>query len=60
MSEQNQNKRHATVLKDGYEVPLIGIPPDATDDICESCKRKFHLSKLIWTGKQLLCSECAS
>ena len=49
---------HATVQRDGYTVPLIGVPPEATTDHCDLCGDVFGLSQLELCGKQLLCERC--
>lgn len=50
---------HAIVTRDGFEVPLIGIPKDATEEKCEKCGASVHLSKSVFSGSQMLCPECA-
>lgn len=52
---------HAKVIRDGYEVPLIGIPPEATEDKCDQCKQIFPIKNLHLGAKQeMLCSKCLS
>lgn len=53
-------RRHATVVKDGYEVPLIGIPPNAVLEHCDLCGNEYGMAELTWTGTQMLCKKCAS
>lgn len=53
-------RRHATVVKDGYEVPLIGIPPEAVLEKCDLCGNEYGMGELAWSGKQMLCKKCAS
>lgn len=50
--------KHATVTRDGYEVPLIGIAPEAILDICDCCGDIQPMRTMRWTGKQLLCKKC--
>jgi ribosomal protein L37E len=38
--------KHATVRLAGYEIPLIGVPPSATEETCADCGRKQHLSEM--------------
>ena len=52
--------RHAMVQREGYSVPLIGIPPDAVLEKCDCCHEQLGLSKLKWDGKQMLCAKCES
>ena len=53
-------RMHAMVVKDGYEVPLIGIPPDAVLETCDLCGNQYGMAELTWSGKQMLCKKCAS
>lgn len=57
MSDQPRTQ-HATVQRDGYTVPLIGIPNDATDSECSMCHDTFHITELEWNGTQMLCPKC--
>jgi hypothetical protein len=50
--------KHATVPRDGFSVPIIGIPESATDERCDGCGDFFHLTIIkLWRG-QFLCSYC--
>lgn len=49
---------YATVQKDGYTVPLIGIPTEAVLDECECCHDRFPLGELTFNGTQNLCGKC--
>jgi hypothetical protein len=49
---------HATVTRDGFTVPLIGIPKDATLQECDACHELFGLQQIQWTGAQMLCDKC--
>lgn len=51
--------KHAIVTRDGYEVPLIGIPPSAVADDCDCCGNPVGLSEAVFTGEQILCPNCA-
>ncbi len=52
-------KDHAIVIKDGFEVPLIGISPDAVLQECELCHDKFPMLDVeISDGGQMLCGKC--
>lgn len=59
-SQQRVVRRHATVVKDGYEVPLIGIPPDAVLETCDLCGNQYGMAELVLSGTQMLCKKCAS
>ena len=50
---------YATVIRDGLEVPLIGIPKDGVLDECQCCGEKYPFRELSFsrTG-QLLCRKC--
>lgn len=39
-------------------IPLIGIPADATLEECDGCHDLFPLRDLEWTGRQFLCNKC--
>lgn len=52
------NPNHATVQREGYTVPLIGIPADAVLEECDCCHEKFGMAKLAFNGKQMLCEKC--
>jgi formylmethanofuran dehydrogenase subunit E len=49
---------HATVSRDGYSVPLIGVPVEATSSECDLCHDTFHVTELEWSGSQMLCAKC--
>jgi hypothetical protein len=52
---------YATAPFSGYVIPLIGIPPQATECQCDLCHDVFHLVDLQWNeaGNQTLCAKCA-
>jgi len=52
--------KHATVKIDDLVIPLIGIPPTATEMECELCHDIFHITdvKLNEEGNQFLCKKC--
>lgn len=50
---------HATVMRDGYEVPLIGIPATATEEKCDCCGDIVHLKDAVVTNDGVLCPKCA-
>lgn len=49
---------HATVNRDGFNVPLIGVPPGAVMEECDLCHEEHPLRDLTWTGTQMLCEKC--
>lgn len=51
---------HAKVSVGGYEVPLIGIPEDATTQECDRCHDRFPLQELRMTssGGAFYCVGC--
>lgn len=51
--------KHATVNKDGYNVPLIGVAEEAVLEECDCCHEQHALLDLTWTGTQTLCAKCA-
>jgi hypothetical protein len=54
---------HATVRLAEFKnpIPLIGVPPSATEMECERCHRSFHLSEvqLNEAGTKFLCKNCS-
>lgn len=56
----DETSKYATVIRDGYEVPLIGIPPEAVLDECDCCGDTIGISKAVFTGNQILCPKCAA
>lgn len=37
---------HATVQRDGFKVPLIGIPADAVLEECADCHDRFPMAEI--------------
>lgn len=54
----NVYSHHATINRDGFEVPLIGVPPGAVMEECDLCHEEHPLRDLTWTGTQMLCEKC--
>jgi hypothetical protein len=51
--------KHATVPVGEYTVPLIGIPPSATQEKCSRCGSVCHLSEIVLDEKgQPCCQTC--
>jgi len=46
------------VQRDGYQVPLIGIPKAAVLETCECCHNEFPISLVMLHGGQMLCTKC--
>jgi len=52
---------HAKVERDGFKVPLLGIPPDAVLQECELCYNEYPLRDVEMTKSgQCLCRKCRS
>jgi predicted RNA-binding Zn-ribbon protein involved in translation (DUF1610 family) len=49
---------HAIIPRDGFDVPLIGIPAEAALQECDCCGDIVPLRKARWTGAQFLCPKC--
>lgn len=51
---------HASVTIDGWKIPLIGLPVDATLCECDLCHDWFNIQQLevAENGAQLLCQNC--
>lgn len=50
--------RHATVERDGFRVPLIGIPQNAVLQECDLCHEERPMSEIELVGSQALCKKC--
>ena len=50
---------HATIEREGFTVPLIGIPPGAMLEECDCCHDDSPLSEMFICGGQVLCKKCA-
>lgn len=48
----------ATVKREGFEIPLIGIPKAAVLEECELCHDEFPLGEVEFNGIQMLCVKC--
>jgi hypothetical protein len=49
---------HAQVIKDGFRVPLIGIPASSVEEKCDRCGEIEALREVRYTGKRFLCEKC--
>ena len=50
---------HAKVERDGFKVPLLGIPPDAVLQECELCHNEYPLRDVEMSKSgQILCNKC--
>ena len=54
------DSKHAVVEREGFRVPLLGVPPDAVLQECELCHQLFSLREVEWMGTQVLCVKCRS
>ena len=50
--------RYATVPRDGYSVPLIGIPANSVEERCDLCGDIRALREIELQGRQFLCAKC--
>ncbi len=50
--------KHATVKLDGREIPLIGIKPHYTEEVCDGCRQVLHLGDITLEGAKFLCQSC--
>ena len=61
-STTNKNmalKDHAIVEREGFKVPLLGIPPDAVLQECELCHTEYPLRDVEMSDSgQILCKKC--
>lgn len=52
--------KHAEVKLDGYTIPLIGIAPKYTTEVCDLCGKQFGLHDVeIQESGQILCKKCS-
>ena len=52
-------KDHAIVEREGFKVPLLGIPPDAVLQECDLCHNEYSLRDVEMTDSgQILCKKC--
>lgn len=49
---------HAQVQRDGFTVPLIGIPKYATLEQCDCCHEWGSIRHIKFNGLQFLCLQC--
>lgn len=49
---------HAKVKVGEYIIPLIGIPPEAGLEECDSCGKVFPLWEIRFNGREYLCENC--
>lgn len=49
---------HAMVPRDGYMVPLIGIPKAEAEDKCDGCGESFPISELEIQPEGVVCKTC--
>jgi len=53
------HRKYAMVPRDGFNVPLIGIPFDASICECEKCKKVLEISKLTLDNNgRPTCKDC--
>ena len=52
--------KHAEVKIGEYKIPLIGIPPEATEYECDLCHDIFAVDEIELNkeGNQFLCKKC--
>lgn len=52
--------KYAKAIRDGYEVPLIGIPEDESQERCEKCGQLFDLLQIRLIDGKMVCDACKS
>ena len=60
MTQRKAKNRWAIVLRDGYKVPLIGVPEDAALERCDRCCEMVALTEAVLCGDSILCLDCNS
>ena len=52
---------HATVQRDGYQVPLIGVPKDAVTEMCWKCGKPTPIGEIsLEPDGNMVCPKCRS
>lgn len=46
------------VEREGFRVPLIGIPPSAVLQECDLCHEEFPIREMEFSNGQMLCKKC--
>lgn len=54
----DQVGEYAYVEREGFRVPLIGIPAAAVLQECDLCHDEFPLKEMELVGAQALCPRC--
>jgi len=49
---------HAMVNRDGYKVPLIGIPPEAVEEVCDCCGQTIQITDTAYVNGMMICIQC--
>jgi hypothetical protein len=50
---------HATVRVGEYTVPLIWVPPEATEETCDKCGKKCHIGDMsLSEDMKTICPDC--
>lgn len=50
---------HAIIEREGFKVPLIGIPPGEVLEECDCCHEKKPLREIeLQANGQMLCQKC--
>jgi len=52
--------RQAMVPFHGFNVPLIGVSPDATTETCDICHKQGNLLQIELIGVKFVCLTCQS
>ena len=50
--------KHAEVRIGEMVIPLIGVPPTAVEEICDKCKKVFHIQDIELVNDKFLCQQC--
>lgn len=52
--------KYATAQRDGYTVPMIGVPLQSQLETCDLCGELFGLREIVLVGTEFLCArKCA-
>lgn len=59
MKMKTDPSKYATALRDGFTVPLIGIPAEAGAQKCDGCQVEFGMREVEMSESgKMLCAKC--
>lgn len=49
---------YAIVSRDGFDVPLIGVPASSTEEKCDVCEKIYPLPEVYVCYEKMACAPC--